>query len=231
MVAEAEAVEAADNTFWLTLEDRSRRLATINLVPGRTAYGEQLLSFRGREYRLWDPYRSKLSAVIVKGGLRTPIRIGDRVLYLGAASGTTVSHVSDIIGEKGCVYCVDFAHRSFRELIEKVSSHRPNVLPILADARFPSNYSSQVGIVDMVYSDVAQPEQARLLADNADFFLKKGGKIALMIKARSIDTTKEPSRVFEAELQILKSRSVVVTDHMRLEPYDRDHLAVFGIRS
>jgi fibrillarin-like pre-rRNA processing protein len=231
MVTEAKAIEAADNTFWLTLEDRSRRLATVNLVPGRTSYGEHLLSFRGCEYRLWDPYRSKLSAVIIKGGLRMPIRIGERVLYLGAASGTTVSHVSDIIGERGCVYCVDFAHRSFRELIEKVSSHRPNVLPILADARFPSNYSSQVGIVDMIYSDVAQPEQAKLLADNADFFLKKGGKIVLMIKARSIDAVKTPSRVFDAELQILRSRNVVVTDSIGLEPYDKDHLAVFGVRN
>lgn len=230
MVVDIEAHEAAANVFWLRLEDGSRKIATLNLVPGRSVYSEPLLSFHGQEYRLWDPYRSKLAATILKGVPEIPLKPGSRVLYLGAASGTTVSHVSDIVGEKGYVYCVDFAPRSFRELVENLGKYRLNIVPILGDARYPSNYSGVVGVVDLIYCDVAQPEQAKLLADNADYFLKEKGSIILMIKSRSIDALKAPAQVFEREVQILKSRTFEVTGLVRLEPYDKDHLAVFGKR-
>jgi fibrillarin-like pre-rRNA processing protein len=197
------------------------------LVPGRAVYGESLLSFRGREYRLWDAYRSKLAAVILKGVSEVSLQSGSKVLYLGAASGTTVSHVSDIVGEEGSVYCIDFAPRSFRELVENLR-YRSNIVPILGDARFPANYSGMVSVVDIIYCDVAQPEQAKLLADNATYFLKERGSVILMIKSRSIDAVKSPSHVFEHEVQVLKSRGFAVTDLIRLEPYDKDHMAVFA---
>lgn len=50
------------------------------------------------EYRAWNPFRSKLAAAILGGIDQIHIKPGVRVLYLGAASGTTVSHVSDIVG-------------------------------------------------------------------------------------------------------------------------------------
>ena len=87
--------------YWATLEDGSRKLGTKNLVPGNAVYGERLVRFSGYEYRLWDPYRSKLAAAILKGLEIVPICPNYRVLYLGAASGTTASHVSDIVGEDG----------------------------------------------------------------------------------------------------------------------------------
>ena len=160
------------------LEDGSQRLATRNLTPGRTVYGERLVRFKKIEYRVWDAFRSKLAAAIIKGVKTIPITLGSRVLYLGAASGTTPSHVSDIIGEQGHVYCVEFSARSMRELVNNVAAYRHNMSPFLEDARFPERYAMFIsGKVDCVYCDVAQPEQAKLLSDNADFFLKSEGKI------------------------------------------------------
>ena len=69
---------------------------------------------------------------------------GSKVLYLGAAAGTTVSHVSDIVGPTGCVYAVEFAHRPGRDLINMAKS-RTNVIPIIEDARHPLKYRMLMG--------------------------------------------------------------------------------------
>jgi len=215
--------------FLVTLEDGSQKLATRNLSPGRAVYGEKLIRFEGVEYRLWDPFRSKLAAAILKGIKTVPIKPNHQVLYLGAASGTTASHVSDIVGEKGYVYCVEFAPRAIRELVNNVCAYRVNMLPILEDARFPEKYAIFIrGKVDDIYCDLAQPEQARILADNADMFLKNGGHVMLAIKARSIDVTKEPSEVYKREIKVLCDRGFDVLHVVNLEPYDVDHVMVLA---
>jgi fibrillarin-like pre-rRNA processing protein len=216
--------------YWVVLEDGFRKLATRNLAPGLTVYGERLIKYGGEEYRVWDPFRSKLAAAILKGLRKAPIQPGRKVLYLGAASGTTASHVSDIVGESGHVYCIEFAARSIRELVDKVCAFRPNMSPILADARFPEHYAALVEKVDDIYCDIAQPEQAKILADNADAFLKAGGWIMLAIKARSVDVTKKPSEVYEREINILKSRGFQIEDVVHLEPYDKAHAMIVAQR-
>jgi len=212
--------------YWVTLEDGTRKLATKNLVPEKTVYGERLVRFKMVEYRLWDPYRSKFAAVILKGLETVPIQPDHKVLYLGAASGTTASHVSDIVGEGGHVYCVEFASRSIRELVNNVCAFRYNMSPILADARLPERYSTLVGKVDDIYCDIAQPEQARVLADNADLFLVDGGWVMLVIKAQSIDVTKEPSEIYEREINTMKARGFQVREVVHLEPYDKAHAMI-----
>jgi len=212
--------------FYVTFEDGSRKLATRNLAVGHVVYGERLIRYRDAEYRVWDPYRSKLAAAILKGLETVPIEPGLRVLYLGAASGTTASHVSDIAGEKGHVYCVEFAQRSIRELVENVCVHRRNMSPILADARLPEQYGLLVGKVEVVYCDIAQPEQARILADNADMFLLAKGWMMLAVKAHSIDVTKEPAEVYRHEINILKTRGFRIEQVVSLEPYDKAHAMI-----
>jgi len=212
--------------YWLRLEDSSKRLATLNLDPGRSVYGERLIRVERKEYRVWDAYRSKLAAAILKGAESVPVYPGAKVLYLGSASGTTASHVSDIVAEDGAVYCVDFASRAMRELISSLCADRRNVYPILEDARFPERYSSIVGAADSIYCDIAQPEQARILADNADLYLKKGSGSMLAIKSRSVDVTLSPSDVFDREIQVLSNRGFTVRSVLRLEPFDRDHAMV-----
>jgi len=212
--------------YCITFEDGSERLATQNLVLGRAVYGERLVKQGNAEYRTWDPYRSKLAAAILKGLGTVPIQPGHRVLYLGAASGTTASHVSDIIGEEGYVYCVEFAARSIRELVDNVCTYRFNMSPIMADARLPEKYAALVGKVDDIYCDVAQPEQAKILADNADRFLKPQGWAMLAVKAQSIDVTKEPSDVYKQEIRILKSRFFGIEQTVHLEPFDKAHAMI-----
>lgn len=215
-----------EGIYWARLEDGSRHLATLNLDPGRSVYGERLVRIRKKEYRVWDPYRSKLAAAVLKGTSAVPISPGTRVLYLGSASGTTVSHVSDIVGENGAVFCVEFASRAMRELIINLCGGRRNIYPILDDARFPERYGQIVRGADSIYCDIAQPDQARILADNADLYLKGGSGLMLSIKSRSIDVTLPPSEVFEKEIRTLGLRSFQIKSVVRLEPFDRDHVMV-----
>jgi fibrillarin-like pre-rRNA processing protein len=213
------------------LEDGAQRLATRNLTPGRTVYGERLIHFKKVEYRVWDAFRSKLAAAILKGVKTVPITLGNQVLYLGAASGTTPSHVSDIVSEEGHVYCVEFASRSIRELVNNVAAYRLNMSPFLEDARFPEKYAMFIpGKVDCVYCDIAQPEQAKILADNADVFLKPSGWIMLAVKAQSIDVTKNPIEVYKQEAKVLRKRGFDVKEIVRLEPYDKAHAMIVAQR-
>ena len=223
MVVNVKPHPSFPQIYWVTVEDGTRKLGTKNLAAGSSVYGERLVKFKGEEYRIWDPYRSKLAAAILKGLETVPIYPDQKVLYLGAASGTTASHISDIVGEDGHVYCVEFASRSLRELVNNVCALRYNMSPILADARLPESYSRMMQRVDSVYCDVAQPEQARLLADNADMFLANGGWSLLAIKSQSIDVTKEPSIVYRNEVAILESRGFHIREVIDLEPFDKAH--------
>lgn len=213
--------------YQATLEDGAKRLATKNLTLGRNVYGERLTRYEGVEYRIWDAFRSKLAAAILKNLKTVPIKPDHNVLYLGAASGTTASHVSDIVGEKGHVYCVEFASRSIRELVNNVCAYRVNMSPILEDARLPEKYAMFInGKVDDVYCDIAQPEQAKILADNADLFLRESGWIMLAVKAQSIDVTKEPLEVYKGEVKVLEKRGFGIEEVVHLEPYDKAHAMI-----
>merc|ERR1719384_903207 len=157
-----------------------------------------------------------------------PIKPGAKVLYLGAASGTTVSHVSDIVGPDGVVYAVEFSHRSGRDLIN-VAKKRTNVIPIIEDARHPHKYRMLVGMVDVIFSDVAQPDQARIVALNAHMFLKNNGHFVVSIKANCVDSTAAPEVVFASEIDKLKKEHCKPKEQLTLEPYHRDHALVVAV--
>ncbi len=226
VAAEVKPHKLFPGIYQVFLKDGSKRLATKNLAPERSVYGEQLIRYKGVEYRVWNPFRSKFAAAILKGLETVPIQPGHRVLYLGAASGTTPSHVSDLVGEEGHVYCIEFAPRTIRELVNNVCTFRPNMSPIMADARLPERYSTLVGKVDDIYCDIAQPQQAKVLADNADLFLIDNGGIMLAIKARSIDVTKEPFTVYKRETDTLKARKFRIREVVHLEPFDKAHAMI-----
>lgn len=214
--------------IYRVVREGKERLATLSQDPGTTVYGEDTVKIADREYRVWDPYRSKLAAAILKGLSEVPIKPGNRILYLGAASGTTASHVSDIVGEKGRVYCVEFAQRSFRDLANNASKNRRNMTPIFADARFPERYRSMVQGVDTIYADIAQPDQARILSANIAQYLSDRGDFLFAIKARSIDVSKEPSRIFRQEKNLLEDNGYRVREMIRLDPYEKDHSMILG---
>ncbi len=217
--------------YQIFLEDGAKRLATKNFALGRTVYGERLIRIEGVEYRVWDAFRSKLAGAILKGLRTVPILAGSKVLYLGAASGTTPSHISDIVGENGHIYCVEFAQRSLRDLVANVIAYRSNMSPFLADARMPQKYAMFIPEkVDVAYCDIAQPEQAKVLADNADVFLKEGGWVMLAVKSQSIDVTLPPAEVYQMEAKVLRGRGFRVEQVVDLEPYDHAHAMIVAQR-
>jgi len=208
-------------------------LCTKNMVLGESVYGEKRIATEetdiGKlEYRVWNPFRSKLAAAILGGVDKIHIAPGKKVLYLGAASGTTVSHVADIVGSEGMVYAVEFSHRSGRDLLN-VAKKRTNVVPIIEDARHPHKYRMLVPMVDVVFADVAQPDQARIVALNAQYFLKNSGNFVISIKANCIDSTAEPEAVFAGEVKKMQAEKMKPQEQVTLEPYERDHAVVVGV--
>ena len=205
-----------------TFYGKRRFFATKSFAPGTNVYGEIIMQENGEEYRLWDTMRSKLCAFMVKDADQIAIRQGSTVLYLGASSGTTVSHVSDIIGESGFVFAVDFAPRMLRELVF-VAEKRSNVGPIMGDANKPEEYLSLVSQVDVVYQDVAQRNQLEIFEKNCALFLKPKGFGLLAIKARSVDVTKRPQLIFD-EVRKLLEKEFTIVDKRLLDPFQKDHI-------
>lgn len=203
---------------------RSKEIFTLNAVPGTKVYGEALAKHGGKEYRLWDPNRSKLGAAIANGLKAMPIESGSKVLYLGAASGTTVSHVSDIVGNKGAIYAVEFSERPFRDLAA-LSKKRQNIFPILTDARKPESYG-WIEQADVIFVDIAQPDETEIAIRNAGLFLRIGGHIMIAVKSQSIDVTKEPKQVYRQEAEKLRRAAYSVIETVELDPYETAHALI-----
>ena len=180
------------------------------------------------EYRVWNPFRSKLGAGVVGGIEDIHIGPGSKVLYIGAASGTTVSHVSDIVGPEGAVYAVEFSHRVGRDLVN-MAKKRTNVIPIIEDARHPQKYRMLVPMVDCIFADVAQPDQARILGLNAHMFVKNRGHFCIAIKASCVDSTLPPDVVYANEVARLREEKFRPVEQISLEPYERDHMMITGM--
>lgn len=199
------------------------QIATVNLTPTKQVYQEKLIPYEDKEFRLWNPRRSKLAAAIMRGLSIFPFKKDSNVLYLGASAGTTPSHISDICTD-GRIYSVEFAPTMMREFLD-VSSLRENLIPILADATKPYNYQHLVESVDIVYSDVAQAKQTELFVDNFRLFAKEDAMGMIMIKARSIDVTLNPNVIFRQEKKHLEQSGLRVLEEIKLDPYEKDHIA------
>ena len=217
--------EKGINLIW---SDNRQHLATVNLARGNSVYGEKLVLKDGSEFRLWDPFRSKLAAAIIKG-LNVKLLPRSKILYLGASTGTTVSHISDIVGNSGQIFAIESSSRVARELIFNVSSKRQNITPIIADARKPREYFSIFDIIDIVYCDIAQPDQTVIAVENCVVYLKAGGILLLVIKTRSIDVTMDPRKVVKQEIRKLEQNSFSILQTLCLNPFDKDHTMVHAI--
>ncbi|MHA1775978.1 MAG: fibrillarin-like rRNA/tRNA 2'-O-methyltransferase [Promethearchaeia archaeon] len=204
------------------------RLFTQNLDLNRTIYGEKLIEEKGVQYREWNPYRSKLGASIRANARKIFIDRNSRLLYLGASSGTTVSHCSDILSQ-GIVYAVEFSPRSLRELVQNCAD-RPNVIPILADANHPYEYAPYISDrIDVIFQDIAQPNQTEILIKNVYRYLEpQKGKFIYTIKPRSIDTTANPTEIFEGEIRKLEAAGMQIMDNVSIDRYQTDHIVLFG---
>lgn len=215
------------------------QIATENLIPGKRVYGEQLFkekvlvadNFNSEiaennskevEYRIWNPRRSKLAAAFLNGLSKLEIANDSKILYLGASTGTTVSHISDIV-KHGLIYAVEFSPISMRKL-SRLCEHRPNIAPLLNDATKPKKYLNLLEKVDFIYCDVAQPNQTDAFIENIKLFLKEESLAMIMIKSRSIDVNQKPQKVFKQEEKKLIAKGLGVIEKIKLEPYEKDHI-------
>jgi fibrillarin-like pre-rRNA processing protein len=204
---------------------RNDKLFTQNpeACKGIRVYNEQLITEDDREYRSWNPFRSKLAAALLKG-LSIDIAADAQILYLGAATGTTVSHLSDII-TNGTVYAVETSPVATIKLL-KVCEKRQNIIPILSDANHPERYQSQVPAVDLVYQDISQRNQADIFTRNITAYLKPGGTGLIMVKARSIDVALKPKQAYELVCAYLQKQKFTIKKNIELAPFEKDHAAI-----
>ncbi len=191
---------------------------TKNLLPGESVYDEKLIM--DGKYRQWSMQKSKLGAALAKGLNILPVKRGDIVLYLGASTGTTVSHISDIVGYEGMIFAVELSFFMLRRLVF-LAEKRKNIAPILADANHPETYMPLVCEADFVFQDISQKNQVPIFLKNL-IFLKKGKKAILSVKAKSIDVCADPRIVYEKVKRQLE-KEVKVIWHVRLDPFEKDH--------
>lgn len=215
------------NVYFLDIPTESRVwLATPNMNKGATVYNERLFTQSGIEYRTWDAYKSKLAACIQSGMKDIPQLEELRILYLGAATGTTVSHVSDIVGtNNGKILALEFSAKAARRLIQ-LAKTRSNIIPVVADARHPGEYATIVHAVDFIFQDISQVNQAQIFIDNAKAFLKKGAKAIFIIKAASIDTTKTVEAVTDECVDLVTKAGFTVETVADISKFEKEHRAL-----
>jgi len=212
--------------FWIQVEGE-KKLATQNLVPGNQVYNEKLVQHKGSEYRIWNPFRSKLAAAIMNDLKNFPFNQKSDVLYLGVSTGTTISHISDIVNQGGTIFGIEHASRVARDFLDRVATHRKNIVPIIQDARRPEEFFSVYKKVDIVYVDIAQPDQTNIAIENCRLYLKSGGYLFLVIKTRSIDVVKDQKMVIKDEIKKLETL-FEIKQTIDLHPYDKDHAMVIA---
>jgi len=196
------------------------KLVVENPLPGFKPFDEEIIEFEKKELRIWDPYRSKAAAAILKGIKEFPIKENDKILYHGAAHGYTCSFLSSIVGKKGIIYAVEFSERCFNEFLPLCEKYK-NIIPILADSRKPELFY-WIEKVDVVYIDVAQPDEIEIFIRNCKEFLKKEGYGMIAVKSRSIDVIKSPKEVYKEALKKLE-KDFEIIDWKTLDPYERAH--------
>jgi fibrillarin-like pre-rRNA processing protein len=195
---------------------------TRNADPGNDVYGENLIEFEGEEYRRWVEKRSKVGAA-VQNGMEIELKSDMDVLYLGAASGTTVSHFSDILRE-GLVVGVEYSDTVIKGLVD-LAERRDNIAPVLGNARNPEEYEEYLDGYDYVFQDISQQDQAEIFLKNCKKYLKNGGIGLLSIKARSISDSRPKEEIFE-EVKEKVSDEFDIVDEVELDPYEEEHLVI-----
>ena len=209
-----------------TIEGK-KSIYTKSLAPGKNVYNEKIVKHNNEEYREFNPRKSKLCAGLIKGISQIGIKPNSIVLYLGASTGTTVSHVSDIVGNDGFVFALDFAPRVVRELVF-LCEERNNIAPLLENAFHPKRYLDKISLVDVIFQDIAQRNQVEIFLRNVNLFLQKDGFGILCIKARSIDVTKKPKTIFK-EIRFELEKYITIVDYKELDPFEKDH-CIFVIK-
>ncbi len=194
---------------------------TKNATPGFKVYDEENKFFDNKEYRFWNPFKSKISAALMKG-LKLNFKNFNNILYLGAASGTTVSHISDIIfnDKNKKIFAVEFSRETYIDLFF-LSKKRNNIIPFFEDAFKTKNYFKYIPKIDFLFMDIAQKNQVEILKKNT-VFLNENSIILFALKAKSVDVSKSNKQIY---IEVKKSleETFIILQELNLEPYEKDH--------
>lgn len=214
-----------NNIFWIRVGDK-KKPATINLYNENKIYNEKLVKKNSIEYKIWEPYRSKLAAAIMNGLEILPITRKSKVLCLGSFTGTTTNHISDIVGTDGLVFCVAHSNKGTQNIVYEVKN-RSNTNLIIHDLRNPSKYPAISEKVNVVYVDIEQPDQTEIAILNCKTHLKTGGYLILIIKTKNKDDTKQSNEIIKGKVKKL-SVFFDILQEVNLENYDREHSIVIA---
>jgi fibrillarin-like pre-rRNA processing protein len=212
--------------LWRRANEEPPSYWTEAVAGAPAVYGERLVHAEERLLRRWEPNRSKLGAAIAKGWTEPLPQEGERWLYLGAASGTTVSHIADLVGPAGSVYAVEKSLRPFARLL-RLAERYPNLAPVLDDARRTSGYLGLVPPADGLYVDVAQPDQVAITLENSRIFLRERSAVLLVLKTASMGRDRTPKEHLESAIEAL-GRQIEVDAEIALDPFHRRHYLIGG---
>ncbi|MCL4419840.1 fibrillarin-like rRNA/tRNA 2'-O-methyltransferase [Patescibacteria group bacterium] len=194
---------------------------TISNYP-RPVYGEKVKRENGFYKRYWDPKRSKLSAALKKGLRYVPFEKNSRVLYLGASTGTTVSHIVDLCYE-GQVFAVEYSFESFIKLLS-ISVERKNLFPFLEDAMNIENIAGFINSPEVIYQDISQRHQVQIFNLAAETF-KSLKKAILIIKVRAISSRQNEKDIVRNSIKGVKGFKVL--EIIDLKPFDKSNYLVY----
>jgi len=220
------AVEGSPRLFESHHGDR-RELWTEAVGELPPVYGERWVDAGSRRLRHFEPGRSKLAAAVVRGWSGDLPAPSERWLYLGAASGTTASHVADLVGPEGRVYALERSVRPFARLLS-LADRWPNLRPILADARNPREYATLIPPVGGLYADIAQPDQLAIVIANAELLLSGSGtRLLIALKTPSMGRGRSAAGHRDASETTLADR-MALAPSVSLEPFHRGHYMMGG---
>lgn len=215
--------------LWRVAEGERTHLFTQSRAEPPSLYGERVLHRGDRSFRHFDPFRSKLAAALIRSPRLLLPRPGERWLYLGAAGGTTASHVADLTAPLGEVFAVEKSPRPGLRLLE-IANRLPGLYPILSDARRPEEYRELVPLVDGLYADVSQPDQAAIVRENARLHLRDGGRFLFVVKLSSLSRDATPEENLDRVERELRP-VLHVRERINLLPFHRAHVLLAGVAS
>ncbi|KAL6573978.1 hypothetical protein OROHE_001520 [Orobanche hederae] len=199
-------------------------ICTKNLVYREALHSEDLICVENEnvtevEYRVWDPRNSKLAAAITCGVTDMWIKPGSRVLYLGDVCGITVFQLSDLVGSVGLVYVVGMC-----DDIVNMANKRSNVVRIFGNPHLYSTYRMVVGMVDVIFADMASSHEVNDVVLNAGFYLKTGGHY--MIATQESNTNINVHDLFAHRHERREFKQIEL---IRLEPTEGAYVMVVGV--
>jgi rRNA 2'-O-methyltransferase fibrillarin len=184
------------------------------------------------EYRVWNKFYSKLGASIENGINYIYIKKGSKVLYLGAGndSYSTITHISDLVGEEGKIYAVEISEIKGIKL-KSIAKKRKNIVPIIKDARNPYFYRNSIkSLVDCIYISFSDTDLAKIISLNAGFFLKSKGGFISIVNANKVNSNRIPLiEKFNDQIKILKQYNLYSKDFVSLEPFFEGYCAISGL--